>query len=92
MGQVTLKVQAPFTADQVSSLNNYQASGVMHPFTCGVCRDRLGTYVDGRLDDRLLVATLAGWICPTCDGVQTWAWDWMADWRWESLQLPGVRR
>lgn len=28
------KIQAPFTDDQVKSLNEYQRSRVFHPFTC----------------------------------------------------------
>lgn len=80
------KVEAPFTDSQVQSLNLYQISGVMHPFTCGRCRDHLGTDVDGHHAERILVATLAGWICPTCDYTQNWAWDWMANWAWEDMR------
>lgn len=36
--------KAPFTPEQVESLNDYQKSGAMHPFTCGYCRDRLGIH------------------------------------------------
>lgn len=28
-------VYAPFTPEQIESLNRYQPSGVFHPFTCG---------------------------------------------------------
>jgi hypothetical protein len=30
------EVSAPFTDDQVASLNAYQAEGAWHPFTCGI--------------------------------------------------------
>ncbi len=73
-------VWAPFTAEQVEALNAYQVDGWMHPFTCGPCRDTLGTITpDGALDDRLLVATVDGWVCPTCDYTQNWAHAFMAD-------------
>jgi hypothetical protein len=87
---MTGKITAPFTDDQVKSLNAYQVSGVMHPFTCAHCRDQLGTYADGVFNDRLLVATNEGWTCPTCDTTQDWTWEWMADWKWESYKLPGI--
>lgn len=70
-------VRAPFTPEQVDALNAYQRDGWMHPFTCGPCRDTLGT--DDGLNDRLLVATVKGWICPTCDYTQDWAHEFMAD-------------
>lgn len=92
MGQVKGElVHAPFTPDQVKSLNHYQISGVMHPFTCGSCRDRLGVLNDGVWDDHLLVATLDGWTCPTCPYTQTWAWAWMADWTWEAAKIAGFK-
>lgn len=32
----------PWTDDEVESLNAYQQSSVMHPFTCGECENRDG--------------------------------------------------
>ena len=112
-------VVAPWTDEQVTHLNEWQSNGLFHPYTCGHCRDTLGTeYVveeDGTQrpltedeerannehydsvmgreaddpalliaqlldkpvktvhDDRKLVATNNGWICPTCDYIQDWA-------------------
>ncbi len=97
MGPVTgrSKVVAPFTADQVKSLNDYQVSGVMHPFTCTRCRDTLGIWdladINGEPNDRLLVATPAGWVCPTCPTTQDWAWEWMADGSWEGFKIEGFQ-
>jgi hypothetical protein len=65
-------VFAPWSIDQVASLNAYQASGHFHPFTC----DR-GAHV--------LVATPQGWICPQDDYTQAWAHDFMLDWSWRDL-------
>lgn len=64
-------VSAPFTDDQVASLNVYQADRVAHPFTCGgaECRE-------------VLRATPRGWVCPGCDYRQEWAHSFMADWTW----------
>ncbi len=72
------QIQAPFTEDQVKSLNEYQPSGVFHPFTCG-----------GKNCRNDLVATEAGWKCPdpNCDYTQDWAWSWMADWQWKKMGL-----
>lgn len=94
-------IAAPFTAEQVDALNTCQTAGWVHPFTCGVCRDNLGTLFyredDGQerrlhvvagdaidyarlvVHDRLLIATVAGWVCPTCAYTQDWAYAFMAD-------------
>jgi hypothetical protein len=65
-------VYAPFTDDQVASLNAYQAGGRGHPYTCGTdsCRG-------------VLIATRDGWHCPGCAYGQSSAWAWMADWSWQ---------
>lgn len=66
------KVTAPFTLEQVQSLNGFQHASGVHPFTCGndQCRG-------------ILVATVRGWICPFCDYTQDWAHAFMADNSWE---------
>lgn len=68
------KIEAPFTADQVASLNAYQISGFFHPFTCGA---------DDCHGIRLIAAG-NGWHCAsqTCDYRQSWAHEFMADWSW----------
>jgi hypothetical protein len=68
----------PWTHDQVGSLNAYQESGALHPFTCGACRDRTD---DG--NDYRLTATCDGWECAFCGYTQTWAWPFMTDWSWK---------
>lgn len=75
---MTERVEAPFTQEQCASLNQYQFSGVMHPFTCA--REHGGR---GHV---LLVALPNYWVCPheLCDYTQGWAWRWMADWTWLS--------
>lgn len=92
-------VQAPWTDDQVSSLNCYQLCGPMHPFTCpnrGDGRHRpIQLSGGGEADLGALLATAAGWRCLTCDYTQDWAWTPMADWswrRWERRQPDGPRR
>lgn len=69
-------IRAPFTDEQVASLNAYQKSGVFHDFTCG----------DEHAGERSLIATREGWICPTCEYTQVWAWLWMADCTWEQFK------
>jgi hypothetical protein len=81
--EVERKVKSPFTVEQVESLNEYQAAGVFHPFTCGRCRDADETFP--MTDEHLLTATVDGWRCPTCDYEQDWAWRWMADFEWKVM-------
>lgn len=68
---------APFTTNQVRSLNAYQASDWFHPFTCLNRSDR-----DHQAGEARLYATVNGWRCARCDYEQSWAHDWMADWGW----------
>jgi len=78
------KVVAPFTPDQVASLNRYQASGRFHEFTCGNAEcPRFGP---GFRLQPVLRAFEDGWHCPApgCGYTQDWAHAWMADWSWET--------
>lgn len=71
-------VRAPFDADQVTSLNGYQADGSFHEFTCGN---------DGcPAEQAVLVAAEDGWRCPSCSYAQDWAAPWMADGSWRELR------
>lgn len=65
----------PWTLEQVASLNAYQLSASMHPFTCGngECRAEYGDP---------LFATPSGWACVRCSWRQFWAWAWMTDGSW----------
>ena len=73
--------EAPWSAEQVRSLNGYQAAGYVHPFTHG----------DG--DEKVdLIATTDGWVRK--DGgrvVQTWAHGFMTDWSWRDALLEAVK-
>ncbi len=69
-------VYAPFTEDQVASINAYQKSGVFHPFTCG-CGDCRA----------VLRANTHGMVCDACHGwTQKWVHKFMADWSWKGGQ------
>jgi hypothetical protein len=70
--QSRVMVRQPFTPEQVASLNEYQASGIWHPFTC---RNR------GQLHPNL-VADTNGWHCTKCDFKQDWAHPFMVDGSW----------
>ena len=70
-------LEAPWTAEQVDALNDYQRNGHFHPFTCGGDRNndehRAAYLSRGDRDHGLLIATQAGWRCPACDYQQSWA-------------------
>ena len=80
--EVKQMTRAPWTAEQVASLNGFQASSRWHEFTCAC--------------GALLIAEPAGWVCGRpgeqggpCGYTQDWAWPWMADWSWRGA--PGFR-
>lgn len=66
-------LKAPWTDDQVASLNAYQKADVMHPFTS---------------EGEDLVATKDGWVMQNdpVEVVQDWAHEWMADWGWSAAK------
>lgn len=67
-----IKIEAPWTPEQVTRLNAFQRVGWFHPFTCGM-----------NTGHRVLVATPDGWVCPDCAYTQNWAHAFMVreDWR-----------
>jgi len=69
---------APWTEDEVKSLNAFQESGFVHPFTCNK--------ESGFKHD--LTATRDGWVCNECGTMvqQDWAHTWMADWSWQKFR------
>ena len=76
-----MRSEPPWNELQVSSLNDYQTAGVMHPFTC--LNRGEGGHPGG---DEVLVAEPDGWVCPHCDYQQGWAHTWMADGSWRRLK------
>jgi hypothetical protein len=64
-------IRPPWSERQVATLNRLQASGLMHPFTCGAAHPLHQT----------LIAETDGWHCPdeSCDYRQDWAHSFMAD-------------
>ena len=69
------KIFAPFSADEVERINEFQLSGRWHPFTCGNDHSR------DEDDSPSLVAMSDGWHCPVagCDWKQDWAWAFMVE-------------
>ena len=82
-------IHAPFAPEQVQRLNEWQTQTgpdmPFHPFTCG----NRGELAHGREggDTGVLIATEAGWVCPSCDYTQDWAHVFMAE-RWPAGTLP----
>jgi hypothetical protein len=74
------KIVPPWTKEQVDTLNAYQASGVMHAFTC-VNRDD-GKHEVRHGDTGTLTAREDGWHCEDCGYIQRWAHAFMADAEW----------
>lgn len=74
-------MKAPWTDEQVKSLNEYQHSAPFHPFTCGKR--------DGHQSDGVLIATNDGWTCPEpgCDYTQDWCHDDMANGQWRDIAM-----
>lgn len=72
-----------FTPEEIQSLNDYQKSGMFHPFTCGSGNRTDEYHLDG---EGLLVATEDGWKCSYCKYTQNWAHDFMKDRRWEDVK------
>lgn len=87
-------VMAPFTTEQVTSLNAYQVSNAWHPFTCGgghtPAQANAGNPGCGGIR---LIAAEDGWYCANdlCGYRQAWAWAWMADGSWRTLPTARVR-
>jgi hypothetical protein len=81
---------APWTDDEVDSLNAYQQSGAGHEFTCGDDACRGGKA--GRPGSRQapLIAGPGGWLCRFCPYRQDGAHPWMANWEWEQFRWPGT--
>lgn len=77
-----MKVDAPWTPEEVCGLRDWQACGWVHPFTCGG-GDRHDELHTSTARDRsesepgLLIPTRAGWVCPACGYYQNWAHDFM---------------
>lgn len=61
-------IHAPFSSEQVDTLNKFQRLGYVHEFTCP--ENHGGA-------DRTLYATREGWRCPHCAYQQDWAHEGM---------------
>lgn len=70
---MTDKIRTPWTAEQVTALNEFQRRGDMHPFTCG--------HEHPAHPNAILEATTNGWRCYVldCEYTQDWAHAFMAD-------------
>ena len=65
-------IEAPWTAEQVETLNRLQRGELYgHPYTCPH-RGEVPHHDNGH-DHGCLVATKDGWWCPDCGYTQIWA-------------------
>lgn len=62
-------IKSPWDSETVDRLNEWQQSGLVHPYTCGKRRTD-EHHLDG---EGVLKATTDGWVCPFCDYTQDWA-------------------
>lgn len=69
-----MTTKAPWTTDQVNSLNAYQRYGYVHPYTSE--------------NGNVLIATKDGWVEEE-DGpvVQDWAHEFSLDWSWNNTAV-----
>jgi len=72
-----------FTDDQIKSFNDFQHSGMFHPFTCGSGRRTDKDHLDG---EGLLVLTPDGLRCPYCEYTQQWAHEFMLNGSWKETE------
>jgi len=73
----SVRIDTPWTDDQVASLNAYQKCGHHHPFTYGEGAAKVD-----------LIATAAGWVAHHGGPVvQTWAHEFMCNWAWRQSSL-----
>ena len=82
------RVKAPWTAEQVKNLNDFQEAGIFHEFCCG---GKIG----GADCHAVLIATENGWVCPVnCGYTQDWANDFMTNgsWRVELERLKSIEQ
>jgi len=79
-------IHAPFSADQVESLNAFQESEYVHPYTCR-SPDCPAAEWAGDDDWLPMAADADGLHCINgCRRVQTWAHAWTADWSWREME------
>ena len=70
------------TEQQIKSFNDFQNSGIWHPYTCGTDSCRAD-----------LVATPNGLICEHCDYKQYWADGFMLDDSWRQHPMyAGIQK
>jgi len=67
-----------FSKETVDKLNEYQKTGIFHPYTCGgsnleECYRRHGKGKTYEEKECILIATEQGWICPCGKYTQNWA-------------------
>ena len=67
------KVLAPFTTNQMISINDYQLRGPFHSYTCK------------NNSRHLLMAYANGLSCDFCSYSQDWVWDWTANGHWRKM-------
>ena len=87
-----MKIETPFTPEQVEALKQFQDMKMFHPFTCcthntTTCKRHLANedrmngkevpYTDE--NEGVLIPTENGWVCPCGDYTQNWAHDFMSE-------------
>lgn len=75
------RIEQPFTNLEAEKLNEFQQSGVFHPFTCDRKAPECEVNVLPRnfAKDGVLIATNEGWVCPCGKYKQNWAHKFMAE-------------
>lgn len=74
MKEVPGLILAPFTGDQVKSINRFQSDGRLQPITCGC--------------GKKMYAREEGMLCSMCFSSQDYAPKLTTNWAWTMLKYP----
>lgn len=64
--------KAPWSEEEIKKLNDYQQSGMGHPYTCDRSHKECEVHEGDYLKDGILIATKEGWVCPCGKYKQNW--------------------
>ena len=76
-----------YSKEQIQAFNEYQHSGVFHPYTCGSGNRTDKNHLDG---EGLLELTESSLKCPYCDYTQNWVNSGIFDLDYSKSPYPNI--